>query len=243
MELVSASLNHEIKLLHPHQANEAGKLKQWMYERVAPYALGNILEIGSGSGNISDLFLQHKVPICLSDHDVYYCQQLRDKYESNKNAQIILQIDLNDQFFEERYTDLLEQFDTIVSLNIADHISHDRTALHNAKKLLKAGGYLIVLVPAYFALYRELDQGFNHWHKYNIQYLQKLLGRNCTIIKTKYFNLVGIVRMFLSNTTPDENQQWNQKNQYHELVPTFYIDDLAFKQIGLSVIVMAEKIN
>lgn len=244
MDATSINTTQQMNISLSKPCNEIENLKQWIFGRVAPFALGNILEIGSGSGNISDLFTQHEIPLSLSDASADYYETLQNKYQSDKNINSIIRIDLHDEDFEETYADLLEQFDTLISLNITEHAPYNQAALTNAKKLLKTGGYLIVLVPALFALYRELDQGFKHWHKSNKQYIQKLISKDFNIIKLKYFNLVGIVRMFLSDAKIKEDDKiWQQQKTYHELVPSFYVEDLAFKQIGLSVIAIAEKLN
>jgi len=233
-----------ISSIDPRSINEIDKLKQWIFERVSPFAAGNILEIGSGSGNISELFIQSGTAISLSDPNARHCKFLNDRFDGEKCVQAIMQIDLQDENFDEKYSDLLEQFDTVISLNISDHASYDQAALSNAKKLLKQSGYLIVLEPAYFALYGGLEQGFSRWHKYNRQRTQKLLGKDFKIVKTKYFNLAGIVKSYLASGADTKNLPLTvKKNSYKELVPTFYVQDLAFKQIGLSAITMAEKIN
>jgi len=233
-----------ITLTHSQPVNEITKLRDWMFEKVSPFSVGNILEVASGDGNMSDIFILNEIPVTLSDPDVYYQQILQRKYKANKNVQAILHLDLADEDFTDKYSDLIGLFDTIISLNITEHIPFEKSALANAKKLLKPGGYLIALMPVHFALYHGLDRGFKRWHKSNKQHIQKLLSADFNIIKTKYFNLTGIVRRFISvlTFTPSIITEV-QETQYHQLVPAFVVDDLAFKQTGLSVIAIAEKIQ
>ena len=179
----------------------------------------------------------------MSDQNIQHCEFLRAKYYDKPQVNKILQIDLVNRHFEEIYCELLGSFDTIFSLNTMEHTSHDRSAVANAKKLLAPDGHLMLLIPAFAALYRGLDQGFNHWHRCNFQYIKKLLTDDFKIIKIRYFRLVGIVRFFLSasvveNNFPDTKQQSN----YNKVVPTFCVEDFAFMKKGLLVIIVAQKI-
>ena len=39
--------------------NSADKFNKWMYDTIQPFCAGNILEIGSGIGNISKFFINN----------------------------------------------------------------------------------------------------------------------------------------------------------------------------------------
>jgi 16S rRNA A1518/A1519 N6-dimethyltransferase RsmA/KsgA/DIM1 with predicted DNA glycosylase/AP lyase activity len=63
---------------------KADKLNQWIFETIRPYCHGNILEIGSGIGNISRFFIQNGYSITLSDTDEYYIDQLKKTFKGNQ---------------------------------------------------------------------------------------------------------------------------------------------------------------
>ena len=56
---------------------KADQLNRWMYETIRPYAKGNILELGSGLGNISKFFVRDGASITLSDIDEDYLVHLK----------------------------------------------------------------------------------------------------------------------------------------------------------------------
>jgi 16S rRNA A1518/A1519 N6-dimethyltransferase RsmA/KsgA/DIM1 with predicted DNA glycosylase/AP lyase activity len=58
---------------------EADKFNQWMFQTIRPYCRGNILELGSGIGNISRFFIQDNYSITLSDTDRFYIDHLKKK--------------------------------------------------------------------------------------------------------------------------------------------------------------------
>src|ERR1051325_9418879 len=118
-----------------------------MFNTIKPYAFGNILEIGSGVGNISKYFVQNDYSISLSDTDDFYIDTLKKKFSNNKNVKNILAIDLEAADFSKRYPQLAGQYDTVFFLNVLEHIEKDDLAVQNSRTMLKAGGKLIILVP------------------------------------------------------------------------------------------------
>jgi 2-polyprenyl-3-methyl-5-hydroxy-6-metoxy-1,4-benzoquinol methylase len=71
-------------------------------------------------------------------------------------------------------------FDTVYALNVVEHIKDDNLAISNAKKLLKHDGNIIILVPAYQALYNRFDIVLEHYRRYNEQRLNSLLSNHFT---------------------------------------------------------------
>ncbi len=225
------------------QLSEARQLNQWMFDTIRPYVKGSILEIGSGIGNISNIFVQYGIPLTLSDLDTRYCRMLEDRYAGEPMIRGIRSIDLGHADFENQYAELLGRFSTVFALNVVEHICNDKLAIANAKLLLRTRGHLIVLVPAYTALYNGLDKGLDHWRRYNRESLRKLLSNDFEILKTQYFNLAGIVGWWLSGTVLKKQElPLGQLEVYDRLVPLFRIADaITFNQVGLSVIAIGRK--
>lgn len=242
MNVASLLTSSEMGLTDLPSRSESGRLNQWIFEKIMTHATGNILELGSGSGEMCEIFAEQGLPLSLSDPKEYSCQLLRDKFSDLPIVKEIYHINLLAESFEERYAGLLGYFDTVLSVNIAEHAQINPTAASNARKLLASGGYLMVWTPIYTALYNELDQAFNHWHRHNKESIRKILPRDVEIVKMRYFNLIGLVRRYLSgyrlyrpSMTPEK------KSMFNELVPLFQIEDLVFQQKGLAALVVAQK--
>jgi 2-polyprenyl-3-methyl-5-hydroxy-6-metoxy-1,4-benzoquinol methylase len=218
---------------------KADKFNNWMYETIKPHCKGKILEIGSGIGNISEFFIADKFDIVLSDLRDNYIEILTDKFSNQ-----VLKIDLVDENFDIKYNSLIGTFDSVFALNVVEHIKDDVQAIANCKKLLKKGGHLIILVPAYQSLYNQFDVELEHFRRYTQKSLKNIIFQNqLQIKKTFSFNVIGILGWFITGsilkkkTIPE-----GQMGLFNKLVPIFKLADvLTFKKIGLSVISFSVK--
>src|SRR5210317_543792 len=102
--------------------SEAKEFNQWMYQIIKPHCSGNILEVGSGIGNISQYFVEDGADISLSDIETSYFPQLKEKFAGKDNFKGVQLIDLSDKELEKKQPELIESFDTIFALNVVEHI-------------------------------------------------------------------------------------------------------------------------
>lgn len=216
----------------------ADRFNKWMYDQMKPYIGGKILEIGSGIGNISKFIVNQRGDIVLSDIRKNYVDKLKSKFE---NAEVI-QLNLVDPDFENKYKNSLETFDFIFALNVIEHIENDSLAIKNIHKLLKKGGIVFILVPAYKFLFNEFDKSLEHYRRYTKGSLGKLFPQY-KLIKSYYFNFIGIFgwfvvgKLFGKKIIPESNMKL-----YNQLVPIFkIIDKISGNKVGLSVIQIAKK--
>jgi SAM-dependent methyltransferase len=224
--------------------SKADRLNQWMFSSIENYCNGEILEIGSGIGNISRYFLDNNYNIFLSDIDAHYCSLLQANFNSYPNLKGIQLLDLANPNFDQSYSHLLNKFNTVFALNVLEHIEDHYKAIQNAYKLLQPGGTLIILVPAYPCLFCEIDRGLGHFRRYTRNSLQKVISDNgLHIKKTLRFNALGIAGWLLFGKILGKKQLEQQElNIYNHLVPIFkFIDILLFRKIGLSLITIASK--
>ena len=225
--------------------SKAGNFNEWMYKTISPFCSGNILEIGSGIGNISAFFIRDGKTITLSDLRSFYFSELNQKFGSYPNLEKTIILDLVDNNFKEKFSEYKGYFDTIFALNVVEHIEDDSLAISNCRFMLKPGGTLIILVPAYQKLYNQFDTNLGHFRRYTKRSLQQLIsGNGFEIIHKQYFNAAGILGWFVSGkilgkqTIPE-----GQMGLYNALVPVFRIfDKLIFNKAGLSVIVAGKAV-
>lgn len=219
--------------------DKADNFNEWMYQTIKPYCKGKVLEIGSGIGNISRYFLRDHFDITFSDIRTSYCDVLLQKFPASK----IVEIDLVDKDFDTKFFSLFGTFDTVYALNVVEHIKDDNLAILNAKKLLKEGGNIIILVPAYQFLYNRFDIVLEHYRRYNKQTLNTLIARHFTVIHAKYFNFIGIFGWFFSGSIlKKKTVPAGQMTLFNKLVALFKLaDKLLFNKAGLSVINVGKK--
>lgn len=224
--------------------SKADKFNHWMFETIYPFCSGRILEIGSGIGNISQFFIDANASITLSDIRESYCTQLKKRFSDAPALDEVLLIDLSDSDFENKYHKYEKTFDTVFALNVVEHIENDALALKHCHFLLKDGGTLIILVPAYQSLYCSFDKGLGHYRRYTRKTLKNVFEINNFHIKhARYFNAMGILgwlfsgKLLRKKTIPE-----GQMGLYNSLVPVFKIIDKIFLQsLGLSVILVGDK--
>jgi 2-polyprenyl-3-methyl-5-hydroxy-6-metoxy-1,4-benzoquinol methylase len=220
---------------------KADKFNRWMYETIKPYCHGSILEIGSGIGNISKYFIEDKADITLSDIRPVYCDVLRKQFPQAKD---VIELNLTHPSFDSEYAAQIDTHDTVFALNVVEHIEDDVLAIRNCEKLLKKGGNLVILVPAYQSLYNRFDRELEHFRRYNRKKLNSIFANNGFQVKhSQYFNFMGIPGWYVSgkiqrNKTIPESQM----SLYNKFVPVFrLIDRCLFNSIGLSVITVGVK--
>lgn len=222
----------------------AKDFNQWMYQVIKPSIKGRVLEIGSGIGNISSLLLLHHQQVTLSDINADYCNYLKAKFSHHLSLENITSLDLVITGFQEKHKSLLNSFDTIVLLNVIEHIEDHNTAIQNARSLLSKNGVLIVLAPAYQALYCPLDKGLGHFRRYTKNSMKLLLTSNgFGVASWTYFNCMGIAGwLIFGKILRRKALEAGEVNLYEFIVPlNKIIDKIMHKITGLSIICVGQK--
>ena len=221
--------------------SKADKLNTWMFKTIEPHCKGSILEIGSGIGNISQYFVLNKDDITVSDLRENYRSILKNKFHLLDEK--VLNLDIVDFNFDVNCKNLLNKYDSIFALNVVEHIKDDDLAIKNMVKMLKPGGTLVILVPAYQALYNNFDVTLEHYRRYNKRTLSSLMSKYGKIHKTFYFNAVGILgwwisgKLFKNKMIPE-----GEMKLYNKLVPIIKIvDKITGNKFGLSVICVIKR--
>ena len=222
----------------------AHAFNSWLYDQIKEYTQGQILEIGSGIGNISSFLLKEQQSVSLSDLRPEYCQLLKNKFRDQPGLQRIIEMDLSLTGFREMYTEYLEKFDTVIALNVIEHIADDSLAILNAKSLLRKNGKMIILVPAGQWLYNQLDKELGHYKRYTMSGLNEILkSAGLHIFRSKYFNAAAIFGWWLSGKIlKDKMISTSKLHFYNRLVPLFKVMDWFVKPFtGISVISVGVK--
>jgi len=226
--------------------SSADKFNQWMYKTIAPYCQGEILEIGGGIGNISAQVLNDGKSLTVTELHEEYCEIIRNRLGGNKNLNQVIQMDITDKNFESRFGHLFNKFDTVFALNVIEHIENRHLALQNCKKLLKPGGTLIILVPAFQALFNQFDRSLGHYLRFTRKSLSQLMEANqFEVVMLNYFNFIGIFGWWFTGSILRKKEiPEGQMALYNALVPLFRIIDFFTTKIaGLSVIAVGKNIQ
>ena len=214
----------------------APRYNRWMYDRLRPWVGRRVLEIGAGIGNMSE-FLVDRDRVVLTDTEPYYLDRLRARYAELPHVTVA---ELRLPASNPRLA--AERLDTVVCLNVLEHIEDDRGSLVAMRDLLAPGGRLILLVPSLRALYGTLDEALGHFRRYVPRELAaKLAAAGFRVPHLEYFNLAGVPgwwftgRVLRRRLIPQGALRW-----YDALVPLFRLERLLPWRIGQSLIAIGE---
>ena len=133
---------------------------------IRKYIRGNILEIGAGCGSFTRNYMDKtNEEIVLTELDKKNIIDLQNNFKDNSNIKIVN--GLIDQ--------VEKKFDTILYFHVLEHIKDDLAEIEKAKKKLKEGGHLIIMVPAHQKIYSNLDKAVGHFRRYEKDFFEKKL--------------------------------------------------------------------
>ncbi len=160
-------------------------LTNHMYQVFKPMLGKTILEVGSGTGNMTAFLLRHG-DVVATDINETALERLKTRFGDRGNLKV------HTWNLEDPYPGK-GTFDTIVCVNVLEHVEDHRAALQNMRKHLKPGGRLILLVPQGMWLYGPFDKKIGHFRRYRKEELEELLvDEGFETRRTFYFNTLGV---------------------------------------------------
>jgi 2-polyprenyl-3-methyl-5-hydroxy-6-metoxy-1,4-benzoquinol methylase len=206
-----------------------------------PYIGSSVLEVGAGIGSTTSV-------LCKGSQDRWLC--LEPDIQMAKTIEKLLQqkklppcCDVKSCRIQDISGN--ELFDTILYIDVLEHISDDAGEMLNAASHLVSKGYLIVLSPAYPWLFSPFDKAIGHFRRYNRKSLGALSPPGCVKVKSAYLDSMGVL-LSLANKlllrspypTPTHIKIWD-----HIIVPMSRISDpLVRYSFGRSIIVIWKRI-
>jgi glycosyltransferase involved in cell wall biosynthesis len=173
--------------------SRAPRFHRWTADRVRPYLGERVLEIGAGIG----ILTANLVPRALywaTDTNPLYLDDLRHLSRTRPYLRVGFTDSMNRQSFPAD-----GHFDTVICLNVLEHVVDDAAALSNVRAVLPAGGRAIVLVPQHPHLYSTLDRALGHHRRYTKKQLIALGERaGLRVVTLKEYNRPGVVAWWLN---------------------------------------------
>lgn len=168
---------------------------RWVISHFADNIRGRVLEVGAGIGNIVNLYhhqCDEVIATEIFDSKVNY---MKERFADNRK---IVPVEM-DIFDDNSSSGLVEEsFDTVICINVLEHIEDDKKALNIMKRLLKKEGHLIIYVPALSPLYCEMDRVIGHYRRYDkgrlFHFGEEL---KLEVVKNHYANFLGVFPYFL----------------------------------------------
>jgi len=214
----------------------APRYNRWQYDQVAPFLGHRVCEVGSGIGNMSSMIAATAPDLLvLTDTDPYYNEALRNRFTGCSNV-LVEKLTLPDRSAKDRFQHF--GLDTVVALNVIEHIEDDLGALKSIAAMLQPRGRAVVLVPALPVLFGSLDRELGHYRRYTRTTLGRVMREAGFIVEHAfYFNLFGSLgwwvnaRLWKSPRIPV-----SQLRSFDRLVPLLRLENHISLPFGQSLI-------
>lgn len=207
--------------------------KHYFGKRLKPFISGKVLEVGAGMGGTTPYLLNDKVVAwtCL-EPDASLSSEVEGKISTGELPSKCVVI-------TGTLEDVKAKFNTIIYIDVIEHIEDDKAELQRAYNALLPGGTLIVLVPAFDMMYSEFDKAIGHYRRYAKPRLKTAAPKELQLKQMFYLDSVGLAASLVnklmlkqSYPTPKQIRLWDNL-----LVPISKISDkVLFHSFGKSLI-------
>jgi SAM-dependent methyltransferase len=213
--------------------------KTYWSEQIRPYLRGDVLEVGAGIGS-NTRFLDFDGAgrwVCL-EPDRELCRQLAEACAEKKACRAY-------EAICGTLASLAGQaFDTIIYIDVLEHIDNDREELNRAVLRLRPGGHIIVLSPAHQGLYSPFDRAIGHFRRYDKASLKSVSPVTLRLERMKYLDSAGLIlsaanRLILNQSMPTKAQLgfWD-----HWVIPiSRVLDKIFLYSVGKTIIAVWNK--
>lgn len=149
--------------------SEARRFNRWMADTIMPWISGDVLEVGAGIGNLTVLLSSGERRYVATDSVSDHLVGLRARTAGRPNVGVA-QADFSRT---EDVACFQQSADTVVCLNVLEHIVDDTAALTNMRSSLRPGGTAIILVPQGPDAFGSIDEVLNHKRRYTREELTR----------------------------------------------------------------------
>ncbi len=218
----------------------AKNYNQWIVELCSPYLGKNIAEVGAGTGNLTELLSGYRniSNITAFEPSAKMYNTLTHNLSGNDKVTSI-----NSALSEisDKYT---EQFDSILYINVLEHIEDDAAEAIKIHRSLNENGHACIFVPALSWLYSDFDKSIGHFRRYHKDQLIQLFDKNgFDIVTVKYIDMLGILPWYLNFVLMKRHLDHKTTTIYDKLViPIIKIlDKISPTPIGKNLLLIAKK--
>ena len=163
--------------------------RKYQFKNILKYINSSVLEIGPGTGHNVQYYKNKASQITLLETNKNLANSLKSKFDEDKKI-IVLNTDIHIQE---------KTFDTIMYMDVLEHIEDDKNEINRALEQLKPGGNIIFFVPAYQFLYSDFDKAIGHVKRYSKHFFLTFKeDKRISIIELKYFDSIGFFMAVLN---------------------------------------------
>jgi len=160
---------------------------RWIFDSVRDHLGPAILEVGAGVGNITQFLLNAERVVCLEPFEPYR-QYMTQRFAQHLNVRV------HPHPIEDCPNEDVPAgaFDSVVCLNVLEHIEDEVNALRRMREALRPGGKAVVLTPAMPCLYGRMDRALGHVRRHKVRSLRRAFHQaGLEPVRGRYMNMVG----------------------------------------------------
>jgi hypothetical protein len=215
--------------------DKSKNFRNYQLQLIKKFIKGYIAEVGPGNGMNASSYIKYPKKIDLYEPTRKLYLQLKKSFKKNNKVSTY-----NKKFISQK-----EKYDSVLYLDVLEHIKDDKNEIIKAIKSIKKGGYLIINVPAYSHLYSKFDNDVGHHKRYEKKDIRIILkGLEFKKLDLTYYDSIGYMLSLLSKlTSSDYKKKFEQKIKVWDfLIPlSKKIDYLISNLFGKSLLVILKK--
>lgn len=212
----------------------AANWKSYWASRIAPHVGSRVLEVGAGLGATARVLCSDQTAWVALEPDPALARRMQDAIRDGELPPVC---DVRVGTLENVAAS--ELFDTILYIDVLEHIEDDCAELTRASSHLVPGGQVIVLAPAHQFLYTPFDKAIGHFRRYDRRMIGALKPSGLRLSRFEYLDSFGFLaslgnRCLLQSSNPSAAQikAWDGL-----MVPVSrYLDPVLGRRFGKSVL-------
>ena len=211
---------------------------KWILAEAGPFLGKEVAEVGAGSGNFSELLLDYVDSIIGFEPSENMFPLLKSCFENNPRVRV------EQAFFGNRVEVYENYFDSLVYVNVLEHIEDDKAEMAYMFRSLKPGGHALVFVPACPFLYGSIDKDLGHFRRYRKSGLLSLAAQQgFEVSHARYFDIAGMLPWYVSFVMLNGSLTPGKVKLYDRFVVPIMrrIESLVRPPIGKNLLVILKK--
>ncbi len=215
--------------------DKANLWRNYLHKIISKYIGKKVLEVGAGIGSFTQIYMDDKKDITLSEIDDFNYKTIKEKFFYKKNCKIE----------KKRITEINDEFDTIMYLSVLEHIEDDKEEILQALSKLRKNGNLIICAPAHNFMYSEFDKEIGHFKRYEMNFFKELKFKNAIVLKSFFIDSFGYLLYFINKLVFKKEVYPSKLKVFiwdKLFIPiTYIIDFVTFYKLGKNIICVIKK--
>jgi len=150
----------------------ARNFNRWMADTISPWVRGDAIELGAGIGNLTVMLANKCRSYLATDTDPDHLSELRSRTAYLPKVKL----GMCELSSSSDMAPLKDTADTVICLNVLEHVADDVSGLNNIYECLRPGGVAIILVPQGQSAFGSLDEVLEHKRRYSEQELRRKMS-------------------------------------------------------------------